>query len=311
MLSPELRRRISFEHLEDEFIAAVFGVNVCDDFSNKQEFIAEICDMVKDYLFDSIEESSGYKPTPKDKDAFYYYLVDNFSKYLNRLYIRFCLDEKYPIQEESKKIEVKSIPYSHINNDWDVLQKLVKNKPYILKGDLILSKNEYDGKITTLGSIIEVTGYVDLNEQSEIESLGDLTKVGGGLDIDGTSIYSLGKLTSVGGSLHIRDQDIRSLDNLKSVGFSADLRNMRHLASLGDLRTVGGYLNLQECFDLESLNNLTRVDGYLNLNYTFIESFGDLEYVGGDLYLTDCPLSKKYSENEIRQMLVVRGNIVM
>jgi hypothetical protein len=41
----------------------------------------------------------------------------------------------------------------------------------------------------------------------------------------------------------------------------------------------------------------------LDLRRTPIESLGNLESVGGDLYLYDTPLSEKYTEEQIRQML--------
>jgi len=49
----------------------------------------------------------------------------------------------------------------------------------------------------------------------------------------------------------------------------------------------------------------------LNLNKTPIESLGNLTSVGGNLYLYGSPISKKYTEEEIRQMIDVRGEIYM
>ena len=60
---------------------------------------------------------------------------------------------------------------------------------------------------------------------------------------------------------------------------------------------------------IESLGNLTSVGGYLDLRRTPIKSLGNLTSVGGDLNLIDNPAFQKYSIEEIRQMVNVKGNI--
>jgi hypothetical protein len=79
---------------------------------------------------------------------------------------------------------------------------------------------------------------------------------------------------------------------------------------LGNLQSVGGNLYLRYT-PIESLGNLISVGGNLNLYNTPIESFGNLISVGGYLYLSNTPLSKKYTEEEIRQMVNVKGNFYM
>ena len=59
---------------------------------------------------------------------------------------------------------------------------------------------------------------------------------------------------------------------------------------------------------IESLGNLKSVGGYLNLAYTLIESLGNLQYVGGDLHLHGTPLSI-YTREQIREMINVEGRI--
>lgn len=67
--------------------------------------------------------------------------------------------------------------------------------------------------------------------------------------------------------------------------------------------------NLLQKF-LESKGNpkWKMMDGF-NLRDTPIESLGNLTSVGGDLDLEGTPLSEKYTEKEIRQMVNVVGNI--
>jgi hypothetical protein len=113
--------------------------------------------------------------------------------------------------------------------------------------------------------------------------------IGGNLVLFGKPIKSLGNLTSVGGYLDLRETQIKSLGNLQSVGVDLDL-----------LRTP-----------IESLGNLTSVGGNLDLEKTPIESLGNLKSVGNNLYLLRTPLSKKYTEEEIRQMVDVGGKIYL
>ena len=74
--------------------------------------------------------------------------------------------------------------------------------------------------------------------------------------------------------------------------------------------TISGDLNLND-LPIKSLGNLISVGGHLNLFRTSIQSLGNLTSVGGYLYLSDTPLSKKYTEKEIRQMVDVNGYIYL
>ena len=74
--------------------------------------------------------------------------------------------------------------------------------------------------------------------------------------------------------------------------------------------SIGGDLDLRKT-PIESLGNLTSVGGDLDLGYSLIKSLGNLQSVGGNLYLNDTPISKKYSEEEIRQMVNVGGKIYL
>jgi hypothetical protein len=94
---------------------------------------------------------------------------------------------------------------------------------------------------------------------------------------------------------------------LYTIGGDLDLRGT-DIKSLGNLQSVGGYLYLVDT-KIESLGNLQSVGGDLYLFENKIESLGALQYVGGNLFLRDTQISKKYSEEEIRQMVNVGGDI--
>ena len=82
------------------------------------------------------------------------------------------------------------------------------------------------------------------------------------------------------------------------------------IESLGNLTSVEGFLDLYNT-PIESLGNLTSVGGDLDLRKTPIESLGNLTSVGGSLDLRYAPLSEKYTEEEIRQMVDVGGDIIL
>ena len=113
--------------------------------------------------------------------------------------------------------------------------------------------------------------------------------VDGDLYLYGTQIESLGNLESVGENLYLDGTQIESLGNLESVGRNLDLYGT----------------------PIKSLDNLKSVGGYLDLRGTPIKSLGNLKSVGGNLYLRGTPLAKKYSEEQIRTMVNVHGNIYL
>jgi hypothetical protein len=113
----------------------------------------------------------------------------------------------------------------------------------------------------------------------------------------------------IDGDLDLTGRPIKSLGNLQSVGESLDLRGTP-IKSLKNLQSVGGYLNLYGT-PIESLGKLKSVGWSLDLHETQIESFGNLQSVGGDLILWGTPLSKMYTEEQIREMVNVDGEIYL
>jgi hypothetical protein len=114
---------------------------------------------------------------------------------------------KYIINERQYKLlteqeeEILSIPFAVFDYNWEVLQKFLEkggNPPYEIMDDLDLE----DSRIQSLGNLTSVGGGLYLS-YSKIESLGNLTSVGGNLDLNGVNIQSLGNLTSVGGWLDL------------------------------------------------------------------------------------------------------------
>jgi hypothetical protein len=130
---------------------------------------------------------------------------------------------------------------------------------------------------------------VIVEEEQKVLHIPDIKIFGGW---DGLQIFLESKgnpLYSLGGDLYLNDSTIKSLGNLTSVGGDLDLFFT----------------------PIESLENLTSVGGNLDLYDSSIESLGNLTFVGGDLYLIGTPISKKYSKEEIRQMVNVGGDIYL
>jgi hypothetical protein len=85
--------------------------------------------------------------------------------------------------------EILKIPFAVFDNDWDDLQLFLKhrgNPPYEITDDLNLSFS----KIESLGNLTSVGGTLDLYE-SKIESLGNLTSVEGDLDLRRTILSKI------------------------------------------------------------------------------------------------------------------------
>jgi hypothetical protein len=145
--------------------------------------------------------------------------------------------------------------------------------------------------------IFRVPG-LDFFHENKWEAWKILQKV---LEVRGNPPYT------IGGDLELRGKAIKSLGNLISVAGHLDLLNTS-IESLGNLTSVGGNLFLEDS-PIKSLGNLISVGGDLGLRKTQIESLGNLQSVGGNVFLRETPLSKMYTEKQIRKMVNVDGEI--
>ena len=118
-------------------------------------------------------------------------------------------------------------------------------------------------------------------------------------------------LFSMQGNLDFQDVCPETLGGLYSVEGYLDLYYCYNLTSLGDLSHVGEWLDLRHT-KIISLGDLSHVGRFLNLDdCENLTSLGNLKHVGGDLYLSNTPIAKKYSKEEIRKMVNVKGNIYL
>jgi len=108
--------------------------------------------------------------------------------------------------------------------------------------------------------------------------------------------------------LNLNNTPITSLPDNLQVGGNLNLDNTK-ITSLPDNLQVGGNLNLNNT-PITSLPNNLKVGGDLNLYNTKITSLPDNLQVGGGLDLANTPISKKYTEEQIKQMAPgVKGDI--
>ena len=172
-------------------------------------------------------------------------------------------------QEEEKLLKIPGLKF--FNNDWNVLQKFLESQ----------GNPRYS-----------IGGNLDLFRRDDIESLGNLVRVEGDLNLN----VSWG---------------LRSLGNLEYVGGVLDLFNNKYLESLGDLKYVGGTLRADYGSNISSLDNLKYVGGNLKLSHCLrLRSLGNLEKVVGDLNIYNTPLAH-HTEEQIRRMVEVGGYIFM
>ena len=119
------------------------------------------------------------------------------------------------------------------------------------------------------------------------------------------------RLFRINGNINLSNTEITTLGGLVEVGGDLDLMYCKNLQSLGKLRSVGVWLNLYNCRNLQSLGELESVGGDLSLFYCKnLQSLGELRSVGYDLYLKYTAIAKKMTDEEIRNQVDVKGNII-
>lgn len=104
-VSTYLRRRLSFQGMKENMENVVdYELNPCE-FSNIGDFVAEACDMLAHNYLEDLQVSS------KDKDNFYFALVDLFGEYLSKVYKQRCVNG---LKESKKRIIVTESQYNRL-----------------------------------------------------------------------------------------------------------------------------------------------------------------------------------------------------
>jgi hypothetical protein len=151
-LSPNIRRRLSFESIKFELDNILdHEVNPCD-FEPASEFIAEVCDLLKDVILDEmwLKSNTEFNATPKDKDAMYYYLLDTFGEYLVSIYKKRCVKG---LKESKKRIIVTESQYKRLfeqkKSKVEMFQDLINDKLEYIRGfcNKDLDAENYSGDV--------------------------------------------------------------------------------------------------------------------------------------------------------------------
>lgn len=100
-LSAHTRRRIPYNEIAG-IIDRVIDYDITPSwYDDKGDFIDDVCDYIVDYF----NEDDHIELTPKDKDAFYYYLVDTYGEYLSNYYDQWKKGVRGSLSEQSNRIK--------------------------------------------------------------------------------------------------------------------------------------------------------------------------------------------------------------
>ena len=104
------------------------------------------------------------------------------------------------------------------------------------------------------------------------------------------------------GELDLNGMSVERLpDNLKKVGGNLDLRGTK-ITKLPSGLEVGGFLDLTNS-QIQELPSGLKVGGFLALRNTSIQELPSGLKVGGNLYLRNTPISKEYTQEQLKKML--------
>jgi len=164
-------------------------------------------------------------------------------------------------------------------------------------------------KFPTLPIDLKVGGSLKFLKSS-LKSIPDTFKIDTNLDLENCIFFeSLPKnLEIVPGFLDLFKTNIKELPpNLRWVDGFLDLYNTPIL-SLPNNLTVGGKLRLTFCKNIKRLPNGLKV-GELGLSNTNIDELPSDLQIEGDLEIQNTPIAEKYTNEEVRAMITIGGNI--
>ena len=180
-------------------------------------------------------------------------------------------------------------------------------KEYIIKEIKSLIKEE-NVLITRRSPEERQKNYIIVIQKKIQQYIKDGSK--GSLNLSGAPITSLPDNLTVNGELNLMNTKITSLPDNLTVTDGLYLNNTP-ITSLPNNLTVGDGLFLNKTKITQLPDNLT-VNGPLSLRGTKITQLPDNLTVNGPLTLYNTPISKKYTKEQLRQMLPgVKGDIYL
>jgi len=174
-ISTYLRRRLSFQGMKENMENVVdYELNPCE-FSNIGDFVAEACDMLAYNYLEDLQVSS------KDKDNFYFALVDLFGEYLSEVYKQRCVNG---LNESKKRIIVTESQYKRLfeqkKSKIEMFQDLINDKLEYIRGfcDKDLDAENYSGDVG-----FEACAEVEMIDSIKVDEVNMMT--GARTDMDG------------------------------------------------------------------------------------------------------------------------------
>ena len=143
----------------------------------------------------------------------------------------------------------------------------------------------------------------------ELENYPDGTqyRYEGDLELSETNITKLPNDLYVVGSLNLwKCQELTKLPNYLYVGRNLNI-SYTNITKLPNDLYVGSSLSLYGCTQITKLPNDLYVGDHLNIEGTNREEIPNNLYVEFDLYIENTPLAKKYTNEEIYEMIKLRG----
>ena len=156
------------------------------------------------------------------------------------------------------------------------------NEDEIAIGDVWFSDEEYKNMTVCPYKIILGDAWFD---NSQIQSLGDLSIIAGNANFNKSLVKSLDNLTTIGGSAYFGNSQVESLANLKSIGRGVSFESSK-IKSLDNLIVIGDWASFVNS-EVESLGNLKSIGGFVDFGNSKISSFGNVEYIGGEVMGND------------------------
>jgi len=123
--------------------------------------------------------------------------------------------------------------------------------------------------------------------------------------------YTDGVQYRYNGNLVLNNSNIKKLPNDLYVDGSLFLWDCAKLTKLPDNLYVGKNLDLWGCEQLTKLPDKLYVGQSLIMIGTSIEEIPNNLYVGGDIYIYDTPLAKKYTDEEIYEIVTSTGGKII
>lgn len=187
-ISPRLKRRITLYDFNEELRNVLdYEINAYL-YTNVSDFISDVCDTMYNNLVDSFRD---YKPTPKENDELYYFLVYQFSEKIKNYYDRTL---KRRANESVKKIIVTESQYKRLfeqkQTKIEMFQDLINDKLEYIRGfcNEDLSAENYGGDVG-FGSCDNVA-VIDSIKVDEVDTMtGARTDMSGNLYDSTPSIY--------------------------------------------------------------------------------------------------------------------------